>query len=357
MGSRGDEEIMITFVAAVFVFGILTFFHELGHFMAARYYGIKVYEFSLGFGLSFFDVKRGDTLYSLRLIPLGGYVKMAGTDPDEEGETEYNAPHSFNQKSVWQRFWVIAAGPLMNFVLAILLLATIFMVYGMKIPTSHVGNVLEGSPAERFGIQPGYKIIEVNSIPVNNWADLTKEINKSAGKEIVLKLEKDGDIYQKVVVPELDEDGRYIIGIQPDPNNITVERLNPFAAIWQGMKITLNVSIMIVTFLGKMIIGAEPPDLSGPVKIVSVIGDAAQTGFFQLLQLTAFLSINIGLLNLFPIPALDGSRLVFLLVEKIRGKPIDPTKEGFIHMIGFGLLMLMIVVVTFNDIQSLFNSK
>ncbi|MCL0032574.1 RIP metalloprotease RseP [Peptococcaceae bacterium] len=338
---------MLTFVAVVFVFVLLILFHELGHFMMARYVGIKVYEFSVGFGTKVFSFKRGDTLYSLRLILLGGYVRMAGMDPEEDAG-DYDAPYSFNQKSIWQRFWVIAAGSLMNFVLAVLLLAIIFMVYGLTVPSSHIGGVVENSPAALAGLEPGDKILEVSSVPVDNWNELTEEINKSAGKEIILKFERNGVVYEKTVVPKLNEDGRYIIGIKP-----TTDRLNPFAAVLKGIEVTFNVSVMIVVLLGKMIAGIEPPDVGGPVKIVSVIGDAAETGLFQLLQLTALLSIKVGLFNLFPIPPLDGSRLVFLLIEKLRGKPIDSAKENFIHMIGFGLLMLLIIVLIFNDIRRL----
>ncbi|MCL0100485.1 RIP metalloprotease RseP [Peptococcaceae bacterium] len=348
---------MLTFVAVVFVFVLLILFHELGHFMMARYVGIKVYEFSVGFGTKVFSFKRGDTLYSLRLIPLGGYVRMAGMDPEEDAG-DYDAPYSFNKKSIWQRFWVIVAGSLMNLVLAVLLLAIVFMVYGHTVPSPHIGGVAENSPAALAGLEPGDKILKVNSVPVDNWTELIEEINKSAGKEIILKFERNGVVYEKTVVPKLSEDGRYIniIGIKPDPNKATTERLNPFAAVLKGIEVTFNVSVMIVVFLSKMIAGIieEPLDyLGGPVKIVSFIGGAAETGLFQLLQLTAFLSINVGLFNLFPIPPLDGGRLVFLLLEKLRGKPIDPAKEGFIYLIGFGLLMLFLIVLIFNDIRTL----
>ncbi|MCL0067619.1 RIP metalloprotease RseP [Peptococcaceae bacterium] len=346
---------MLTFVAVVFVFVLLVLFHELGHFMMARYVGIKVYEFSVGFGTKVFSFKRGGTLYSLRLIPLGGYVRMAGMDPEEDAG-DYDAPYSFNQKSIWQRFWVIVAGSLMNLVLAALLLAIIYMVYGLTVPSSHIGGVVENSPAALAGLEPGDKILKVNSVPVDNWIELTEEINKSAGKEIILRFERNGVVYEKTVVPKLNEDGRYIIGIKLDPNKATTERLNPFAAVLKGIEVTFSVSVMIVVFLGKTIAGIieQPLDyLGGPVKIVSFIGGAAETGLFQLLQLTAFLSINVGLFNLFPIPPLDGGRLVFLLLEKLRGKPIDPAKEGFIHLIGFGLLMLFLIVLIFNDIRRL----
>ncbi|MCL0077677.1 RIP metalloprotease RseP [Peptococcaceae bacterium] len=341
---------MLTFVAVVFVFVLLILFHELGHFMMARYVGIKVYEFSVGFGTKVFSFKRGDTLYSLRLIPLGGYVRMAGMDPEEDAG-DYDAPYSFNKKSIWQRFWVIVAGSLMNLVLAVLLLAIVFMVYGHTVQSSHIGGVAENSPAALAGLKLGDKILKVNSVPVDNWTELIEEINKSAGKEIILKFERNGVVYEKTVVPKLNEDGRYTIGIKPK-----TERLNPFAAVLKGIEVTFNVSVMIVVFLSKMIAGIieEPLDyLGGPVEIVSFIGDAAEIGLFQLLQLTAFLSINVGLFNLFPIPPLDGGRLVFLLIEKLRGKPIDPAKENFIHMIGLALLMLLVIVVTFDDIRRL----
>lgn len=348
---------MQTLLASIFVLGILIFFHELGHFSAAKAVGIRVHEFSLGFGNKIFGIKRGDTDYNLRLFPLGGFVRMAGMDPDEEKEPDFRPEQSFSNKTVGQRALVIAAGPLMNFVLAVVLLAAIFCFHGVPVYTTQIGDVVKDSPAYHAGIKPGDKITSINNTPVANWNELIAEVNKYQGEELIIKLERENTTKELRVVPQLGEDDRYIIGIQADSQQTTVEKLGPGAAIWRGVQGTYQVSALIIDFLGKMLTGKMEADVGGPVKIVAEIGNAAEYGIFHLLQLAAILSINLGIFNLLPIPALDGSRLVFLAWEKVVGKPVDPAKEGFIHMIGFGLLLLLIIVITYNDILSLIASR
>ncbi|MBO8137058.1 MAG: RIP metalloprotease RseP [Desulfotomaculum sp.] len=340
---------MQTFIASIFVFGILILFHELGHFMVAKSVGIQVHEFSMGFGPKLFGFKRGDTSYNLRVFPLGGFVRMAGMDPKEdEEEPEYDKERAFNSKTIGQRAGVIAAGPIMNFVLAALLLAVVYMLHGM--PTTVVGDLMEGSPAEQAGLQVGDRVMSINGNKINNWSDLVSQVNNYSGQELKIAVEHNGQLREYSVTPRKTEEGRYIIGIKPAMDK------NPLRAVWLGIATTVQVILLIITFIGKMIIQQAPMDLGGPVRVVAEIGNAAQVGIFQLLQLSAFLSINLGLFNLFPIPALDGSRLMFLAWEKAAGKPIDPSKEGFIHMIGFGLLLLLMVFITYNDILSLMGS-
>lgn len=343
---------MQTFIAAVFVFGILIFFHELGHFLVAKRVGIKVHEFSLGFGTKIFGFQRGDTVYNLRLIPLGGYVRMAGMDPsEEENDPDYDKEKGFNSKTVSQRAAVIFAGPLMNFVLAAVLLAVVFMF--VPVATSHIGEVLDGSPAQRAGLSPGDRVVAINGNHVETWTELVTQVNTFEGQPLNIVVERNNLTREFIVTPELADDGLYKIGIAADRE--MAQRMNPLQALWKGTETTWHVTVLIITYLGQMFAKEAPVDLGGPVRIVSEIGNAAEVGFLHLLQLAAFLSINLGLFNLFPIPALDGSRLVFLGWEKVVGKPVDPSKEGFIHMIGFGLLLLLIVVITYNDILSLVN--
>ncbi|MCL0081528.1 RIP metalloprotease RseP [Peptococcaceae bacterium] len=347
---------MLTLMATIFVFGLLIIFHELGHFWVAKRAGVKVHEFSVGFGTKLISYQWGETVYNLRLIPLGGYVRMAGMDPSEEEDADYDPKKGFNSKTFSQRFAIIAAGPLMNFVLAVVLVAIVLMLQGMPVATTDIGEVQENSPAAQAGIKAGDRIVAINGIAVEKWSNLVAEINNDAAQKITLEIKYNEILRTITVTPQLGEDGRYIIGIIADPAKAITERVNPLVALWQGLEFTWNLTVLIITFLGKMIIGAEPPDVGGPVKIVSVIGDAADVGFFRLLQLAAFLSVNIAIFNLLPIPALDGARLVFLVVEKVRGKALDPSKEGFIHLVGFGLLILLILVVTYNDIVRLLES-
>lgn len=346
---------MQTFIASVVVFGILIFIHELGHFLVAKQVGIMVHEFSLGFGPKVLGLHRGETVYNLRLLPLGGFVRMAGMDPNEEADKGIPFDRTFNHKSAMQRAAVIIAGPLMNFVLAVFVFAFIFMIQGMPYATTEVGEVIKGYPAEKAGLQIGDKIVSINKQPVEEWNQLVTETNKYPGKPLDLTVQRGSQTLHLSVTTIKDESGQYKIGIKP--TNPVVKKLNPLSALVAGASFTVQISGLILTFIGQMFTQQAPADLGGPVRVVSEIGKAAEFGVFSVMQLAAFLSINLGLFNLLPIPALDGSRVLFLLWEKITGRPVEPSKESFIHLVGFGLLLLLMVVITYNDIVSLMFSN
>ncbi|BAF59442.1 MAG: RIP metalloprotease RseP [Pelotomaculum sp.] len=343
---------MLTFMASIFVFGMLIFFHELGHFMLAKLVGIKVREFSLGFGPKIFGMHRGETAYNLRALPLGGFVRMAGMDPNEE-EEDVDEERGFNRKTIGQRAAVIFAGPLMNFLLAVLLLAVIFIFQGLPVPSNstRVGEVIPGFPAEKAGIVANDRIVAVNGQRVETWEEMVGIINGMPEQKILIDFEREGTLRQVELVTARDENGLGKIGVYQANDFV---RVGPLRSLALGAEWTGRVTVMILDFISKMLFGQVPADLGGPVRVVSEIGKAAQVGFFFLLQLSAFLSINLGLFNLFPIPALDGSRILFLAWEKIRGRPVDPVKENFIHLVGFGLLLLLMVVITYNDILQIY---
>lgn len=339
---------MDTFLASVIVFGLLVFFHELGHFVVAKLVGIKVHEFSLGFGPKLLSLPRGETSYNLRAFPLGGFVRMAGMDPEEN---EADEERGFNKKTVAQRIGVIIAGPVMNFVLAIILLAVIFMVYGVPDkPTNRVQDLLPGKPAEVAGIRPGDVIVEIDGKKVENWDQLSKAVGASPDRQLNIVVERGKERLSLKVVPYRDEKGLGKIGIHPAP-----KKVDPLTALGSGARYTAILSYQIIEYLGRGIARQVPLELGGPVRIVATINEAVQSTswFINLMSLSAFLSISLGLFNLFPIPALDGSRILFLLLEKLRGRPVEPQRENFIHMVGFGLLILLIVVITYNDILQL----
>jgi len=338
---------MTTFWASIFVFAVLIFFHELGHFVVAKAVGIKVHEFSLGFGPKLYGQSRKGTDYNVRLLPLGGYVRMAGMDPDEEDIEEGKG---FNDKTVLQRVAVITAGPLMNFLLAALLMAIVFMLQGMPVQGTTVANVLPGQPAEQAGIRSGDQIYSIAGKRVVDWEQIISTISNRPAQPTDIVVIRDQQRLELTVTPLVGEEGRAMIGIS------RVQKLNPLPALGNGFKFTSQVTVLILDFVGKMIVGQAPADLGGPVRMVVEIDQAVDTGFYYLLQLAAFLSINLGLFNLFPIPALDGSRIMFLGLESLRGRPVDPSKENFIHMVGFGLLLLLFVVVTYNDVLQLFTN-
>ena len=339
---------MSTFVASVLVFGLLIFFHELGHFAVAKFMGIKVHEFSLGFGPKVFGMLRGDTTYNLRLLPLGGFVRMAGMDPAEE--EDFADSRGFNKKSILQRIAVISAGPIMNFLLAALLLAFIFMAQGFPTTTTIVDSVLPGYPAEKIGLMPGDRIVAIDGQTTNTWEQVAQYIKSHPSKEIALTVQRDEGKLNLSIVPSKDESGMGKIGVYPTQEMV---KQGFFASMVSGIEYTVIVTGKIIGFIGKMFVHEVPADLGGPVRVVWEIGQAVDSGFYHIVQLAAFLSINLGLFNLFPIPALDGSRIVFLFWEALRGKPVDPSRENFIHLVGFVLLLLLMVVITYNDVLTL----
>ncbi|MCW2277904.1 RIP metalloprotease RseP [Heliophilum fasciatum] len=347
---------MITAIASIFVFGLMIVFHEFGHFATAKLAGVRVLEFSIGMGPKLFGMRRGDTLYSLRMLPLGGFVRMAGMDAEEGRDIESlrHDPENFNNKTVWKRAVIIAAGSIMNFILAFLLFLYIFMIIGVPAFSNVIGDVVPGKPAQQAGILPGDRIVAANDKTVQKWSDLIAEIHPNAGKQIVLKVDRQGQIREVPVTPLMDEQRKVgQLGIMADEDSMFMQRQGVFESLRMGIVNTIGITGLIIRSLLDMIAGTVPADVGGPVMIVSEIGKAAQTGLSNLLMLAAVLSINLGVLNLFPIPALDGSRLVFLGLEALRGRPIDPAKENMIHLAGFALLMAFMVFIAYNDIVRL----
>ncbi|TYP54281.1 RIP metalloprotease RseP [Thermosediminibacter litoriperuensis] len=332
---------MYTLIVSIIVFGALIFFHELGHFVTAKLCGIKVNEFSLGFGPGVFSVKKGETLYSVRVLPLGGYVRM-------EGENEKTQdPRAFSNKSVPARMAVIIAGPMMNLVLAVILIAVIGFFAGVA--TTKV-TVIPGSPADISGIEDGDVILAVDDRKVGSWDETVSLISQRPNQTLKVEVLRDGRKMAFNVKSLVDPDTkRGIIGIKS-----VIIRYSPLQSLMSGIQKTLWISSMIFTSIPQLVGGKGVADLVGPLGIVHLVGEAARVGIFNVLYLTAFISINLGLINLLPIPALDGSRLIFLVVEFLRGKPVDPEKEGLIHFIGFALLMILMGFVLYRDFVRLY---
>ncbi|ADG82223.1 RIP metalloprotease RseP [Thermincola potens] len=353
--------VIYTILPAVVVFGMMIIFHELGHFLVAKLMGVQVFEFSIGFGPRIYRFVKGETFYTLRALPLGGFVRMAGMDAEEDNrEMEkrkelcaekgvdfdfcVDPERSFTNKGALQRIAVIAAGPLMNFVLAVFLYAIMYAYIGL--PVNVIKEVSPGKPAAAAGIKPGDKVVAVNNKPVRTWEGLVDVIHNSANKKVTLTVERDNRRQSFTVVPELDKTNKIgLIGIAP-----VIERPGILKSISLGTVHTYRVLVLTFDFLGKMFAKQVPVELSGPVRITMELGKAAEMGIMPLIQLAGFLSIQIGLFNLFPIPALDGSRIIFLGIEGLRGRPVDPSKENFIHLVGLSLLLLLMVVITYKDI-------
>lgn len=339
---------LMTTVATIFVFGLLVFVHELGHFITAKMTGMRVDEFAIGFGPKVVSYKYGETLYSWRIIPLGGFNKIAGMDPDEEQDER-----SFNAKSIPARMLVIVAGSTMNFVLPILLFMTIFLSSGIDTPSNSpvVGNVFPERPAAQAGLSLGDRILAVNEQEIVSWREFVNIVQVNAGNKLSLRYQHNGEVKTAVVIPEYDEkSNRGIIGVMPQ-----IEKHHPgfSEAFGLAVKQTYAVANSMVVGIAQMITGKVAAEVAGPIGVAQMAGEVAQLGFIPLLQFAAFLSINLGLINLLPVPMLDGGHLVTLAVEGVRGKPLDKRHMQFIQMIGFALLMLLFLVATFKDISRL----
>ncbi|ACX51735.1 membrane-associated zinc metalloprotease [Ammonifex degensii KC4] len=339
--------IVLTILAVIFVFGLIIFIHEAGHFLAARLVGVGVYEFSLGFGPRLGGFKRHKTEYNLRLVPLGGYVRLVGMDPEDK---EREAPYSFARKPVWSRMLVILAGPFMNFFLAVLMLAIVFFWQGIPVATTRIAEVLPHYPAAAAGFKPGDRIVAIDGQPVNSWKEIAKIIGSGPSQERTITVERDGKFINLVVSPQPDETGKNKIGIVPV---VVTEHPGLLGSLKQGVVATANMIKLIFLFLGHLLLHQAPADIGGPVRIAVETGKVAQMGLSPLLQFTAFLSINVGFFNLLPIPALDGARFLFLLWEGVTRRPLDPKKENLVHLVGFALLLFLIVVITYRDLLHL----
>ena len=328
---------MLTAIAAIFVFLLVVVIHEGGHFSVAKLVGIKVNEFAIGMGPKLFQKRKGETVYTIRALPIGGYVKMEGEDEDSDD------PRGFSKVSVWSRIAVVSAGAIMNFVLAIVVLSIV--AFSLGLPTTTIEEVLVDSPAMEYGVLPGDKIISIDGVEISEWNEIVETINSSeTSKALDIKVQRDGEIISLQVKPVLDDE-RVVIGIVPRSEKSFFKSIEAgFKDTWHFLKLMFNFIAML--FQGKV----STNDLAGPIGVINEIGNQAKVGFLNLLYILGFISVNLGFFNLLPIPALDGSRIVFLLIEAIRGKPVDPKKEGFIHFLGFIFLISLMLLVTYKDL-------
>lgn len=332
------------YLIAIIVFGVLILVHELGHFLTARAVGMKVKEFAIGFGPAIFKTQRDETLYGIRIFPLGGYVRVLG----EEGD-EADAEGSYQSRTVLQRFLFVFAGAFMNFVLAFFILMIIFSGFGRPADIPQLGTVEPGGIAEKAGFVTGDYIVAVNEVNISTWGELVSQITGSPNQILEFTVLRAGESQTIYAKPEFNpETERAMIGIGP-----AYKRVPFFAAIKQSFHETFFFGTEIIRSLFLMITRQAPADVAGPVGIISMVGETARMGLSSLLYFTALLSVNVAIFNLLPIPALDGSRLVFILVEAIRGKPVNPEKESMVHIIGFVLLLMLMVVVLYKDIINL----
>lgn len=415
-----------TAIAFILIFGALVFFHELGHLYFAKRAGILCREFAIGFGPKIFSFEKNETVYTIRLLPLGGYVRMAGEDADtfelkpgkkvglvlnekdevvklvfdgyekypnvrvievEQADLEHNltisgyeeyeeelqtfrvnekariitageeiqiAPYNrqFGSKKLGQRALTIFAGPAMNFILAFVIFVILGFVQGVPIDKPTVGKVMDNSAAQQAGLKENDTIQAIDGKNTSTWKDVVTIVRENPNKEITLQVKRDNEQFNVKVTPTLDKEGKDEVGrigvYSPVEKTVMGSIKSGFEQTYQWTKLIFESLVKLVT--GQFSIN----ELSGPVGIYNLTDQVVDYGFTRVLSLAAVLSINLGLFNLLPVPALDGGRLFFFLIEALRGKPIDRQKEGMVHFIGFALLMLLMLVVTWNDIRKFF---
>ncbi|NLY32281.1 MAG: RIP metalloprotease RseP [Firmicutes bacterium] len=326
---------------AVLVFSAVIIVHELGHFLAARAAGIAVEEFSIGFGPKLVSLGR-DTKFSLRLIPMGGYVRMLGEEDGSGGDN----PASYPNATPLKRMAVIGAGPIMNFVLAMIIFVILFASVGATAENvARIGGTIPGSPAEQAGLMPGDEILSIDGEVTEKWTDIQEIVRASNLKPLTFTLRRGEQTLVIEITPRMGESAPEV-GISPP-----MKRLSLGASIVQGIKETWRMTATVVSsFVGIITRKIPVGELTGPIGIVHYVGEAARTGFLNVLSLTALISVNLGIFNLLPVPALDGSKIVFLGLELIRKKPLDPEKEGLVHLVGFAALIVLMLLVMYKDI-------
>ncbi|MCD8365462.1 MAG: RIP metalloprotease RseP [Clostridiales bacterium] len=344
---------VVKYIVAIVLFSIIIIFHELGHFLLAKANNIRVNEFCLGFGPTLIGFTKGETKYSIKLLPFGGACMMEGEDSESDDE------RSFQKKSVWARISVVAAGPVFNFIMALIFSVIIIACLGVMKPV--VGDVMEGYSAQEAGLQSGDEIVKLGNKNIHFYKEVSMYSIFHEGETVTVTYLRDGETCEATLSPTYDEEsGRYLYGIYAEGS---YTRFGPAKTVLYGIydvkywiQYTFKSLEMLVT--GQVTVN----DLSGPVGIVKTIGDTYEESmadgyfyvFLNMLNIGILLSANLGVMNLLPLPALDGGRLVFLVIEAIRGKRISENKEGMVHFVGLMCLFALMILVMFNDVRKLF---
>lgn len=338
-------------LAFVVVLGVLIFVHEYGHYWAARRVGIRVEVFSVGFGRAIWSRRARDgTEWKLGWMPLGGYVKLHGQEPPDPANPPPStlAPDSFAAKPVWARAFVVAAGPLANFLLAALLFIVLFSAVGQRVAAPVVGEVVAGMPAEAAGLLPGDRIVAIDGRAVVRFDDIQRAVRESDGRSLVFRLLRDGSERELGVTPAR-RDGALLLGIRAGATE--VRELGVFESVWAGIGETWRISVATLDALWGFVTGQRSSnELAGPLGIAQMSGEVARLGIGALLTFIAILSVNLGLLNLLPIPILDGGHLVMFAAEAVRGKPLPPRGVEWGFRVGLVLLLVVFVYATSGDL-------
>lgn len=355
---------MTTALATIVVLGVLIFIHELGHFLLAKLCGVRVDAFSLGFPPRLLHKQVGETDYRLSVIPLGGYVKMLGENPNDEVPPELKH-RSFMHQSLWRRFLIVLAGPGFNFLFAIVALFLIFALAGIPYATTEIGDVTADAPAARAGLQKGDQILAVGGQPVKRWEELSAKIKKSGEQPLTLEVKRGEKVWPVTVTPQrqeiTDELGGKIstvlIGIRAS-TSYGIDRVGPLVALKEGTTFSLGIAWVTLESIYKLLAREAPlKTLAGPIFIAQIAGKQAEAGATYLIHFMAVLSVNLAMLNLLPIPVLDGGHLFFFAWEAVRGKPVSIKHREMAQALGLMLILTLMALVLYQDILRLFAPK
>ena len=339
----------ITIAATIFVFSLIVFVHEFGHFFTAKLSGMQVDEFAIGFGPKIYSIQYGSTLYSLRAIPLGGFNRIQGMSEQEEMNER-----SFLKKKVRYRLIVIAAGAAMNFILAIVLIWGVMFTVGSTTVSTEpvVGSIVDNSAAANSGMKDGDRIVSIGGTPIHEWSDISKAVAEHSRSVVTVVVNRDGKELDLDMVPKYDHQARHsVIGVVPV---ITKETHSFFDSAYVAVVRTGEICKLMITGMYGMIVGTEKADLAGPIGVAQLAGQIASVGFINLLLFTAFLSINLGILNLLPIPMLDGGYIILLLIEAVTGHRMPQKALYYIQIVGMVLLGLLFLFAMVQDFNRLF---
>jgi regulator of sigma E protease len=350
-------------LSAIILLGVIILVHELGHFLFAKLTGVKVLKFSLGFGPKLIGKTYGDTEYLISAVPLGGYVKMLGEMPGDEMKEE-EKQFAFNNQAVWKRFIIVFCGPLFNLLFAAVIFFFTF-VNGIPVLLPEIGSVIQGTPAEKAGLLKGDRIVEIDGVAIRQWDEMTDVIHKNSGKPLGLTIKRDGSTFQVSITPEKtkvkdifgEEKEVGLIGIKPSGSTI-IRRENVGSAFVDSFDRTWEISKLTVVSIIKLIERVIPMQtMGGPILIVQMAGQQASRGFLNFFIFMAIININLGVLNLLPIPILDGGHLLFLGIEAVRGKPLSEKTMALGQKIGLAFIITLMAVVFYNDIMRLLTGK
>jgi regulator of sigma E protease len=355
--------VLTTIISTAIVLGIIIFVHELGHFLLAKKLGVGVLKFSLGFGPKLVGRKIGETEYQIAVFPLGGFVKPLGEDPSEELKEE-DRPRSLWAQPIWKRALIFSAGSFFNLLLAVAIFSTVNLSVGIpSTPSATIGEVSSGLPAEKAGLRKGDVVLSIDGVQVSKWEELAKIIRTSKGKELLLKIKRNGENLEFRVTPQASKDknifgeefSTFVIGIKSS-GEIVVQKVNPFVAVGHGFVQTWQIIELTVVGVVKLIERVIPAKtIGGPILIAQLAGEQAKRGLLSFALFMALISISIGIFNLFPIPILDGGHFLFLGLEAVLRRPISIKKMEIAQQVGLILIILLMLFAFYNDLIRVFS--